>query len=67
MALVEARKLKQEELQPLFEKYTQSGDLDTSIVIRDAMRSDPASLSRDKAPQEKEFEYAQIIDYRFWS
>ena len=58
MALVEARKLKQEELQPLFEKYTQSGDLDTSIVIRDAMRSDPASLSRDKAPQEKEFEYS---------
>jgi hypothetical protein len=58
MALAEARKLKQEELQPLFEKYTQAGDLDTSIVIRDAMRSDPASLSPDKAPEEKEFEYS---------
>ena len=39
-ALDEALNEKRETLQPLFEKYTQDGDLDASIVIRDSMRSD---------------------------
>lgn len=56
-ALDEAHRIKQEALQPLFEKYTQSGDLDTSLVIREAMRSDPASLSPENAPR-AEFEYS---------
>jgi hypothetical protein len=56
-ALAEARKEKQEALQPLFEKYTQAGDLDASIVIRDSMRSDPSSSSPHKI-QSKEFEYS---------
>lgn len=56
-ALDEARRNKQEALQPLFQKYTQAGDLDASLVIREAMRSDPASLTSDKEPH-AEFEFS---------
>lgn len=56
-ALEEARKQKQDALHPLFEKYTQAGDLDASIAIRDAMRSDPAILEPDKATKNN-FEYS---------
>lgn len=56
-AFDEAQQAKQESLQPLFEKYTEAGDLDVSLVIRDAMRSGPASHSPHKA-HSGEFEFS---------